>query len=152
MRFTNTVLVIFTMVFPVWGSVGEATETGEAQTDKIKEILLNTKFNELELNETDSSTGAVARDTHSPQYKIGFKDGYQRAVHDVKQSFGEALAIPTTTSAGGAKEPDHDAVQEWLDKSYSKLVVENNWMEGIQAATVALSIDPDVAVGYINRT
>jgi len=124
-------------------SVGFAQEAPQ-HTDKIKQILLNTKFNELDVEVDQHST--EPRNTDSVQYKMGYKDGYQKAVTDVKNSIGQALAVPSAGMVSGV-----GSAQQWVKKSFNKLTHEADWKEGIEAATVAISLNPNNAIPYINR-
>ncbi|NOZ53582.1 MAG: tetratricopeptide repeat protein [Gammaproteobacteria bacterium] len=113
-------------------------------SDKIKQILLNAKFKELDID-VDQKT-LEQRDADSIQYKIGYKDGYQRAVTDAQNSFSQALAAPASIVANST-----GTAQQWVKKSFNKLTHEGDWKEGIEAATVAISLNPNDATPYINR-
>jgi len=123
--------------------IGFAQEAPQ-NSDKIKQILLDTKFNELDV--AVDKTSLEQRNPDSIQYKIGYKEGYQKAVSDVKNSLGQALAAPRSSAVSRV-----GSAQQWVTKSFNKLTHEADWKAGIEAATVAISLNPSDAVPYVNR-
>ena len=124
---------------------GSVLAAGTPQSGKIQQILLDTKYKEM--NADVKADGQGQANTSSVQYKIGYKEGYGKAVSDLKQVLGEALGSVQAPQTG-----DHKSAQQWLSKSYQKLSKERNWMEGVEAATVAISINPKLTAAYINRS
>ena len=94
----------------------------------------------------------------SEQYKNGFNDGYNQAVIDLvksqllSESSSNALIIPiTSTSQNQTNSEDVGASQEWLDQSFSYLVSQD-WSKAITTSTQAITLNPESALGYINRS
>ncbi|MEJ2180944.1 MAG: tetratricopeptide repeat protein [Gammaproteobacteria bacterium] len=106
------------------GFISASSASSAAQDqDKIQQILLDAKFAEMDV-QVDSKTGDQARDVDSVQYKIGFKDGYQKAVDDLKKSLAGA-SVPAATT---------------------------DWDGAIKSATAAITLNPNDPVAYINRS
>ena len=127
-----------------------------AESDKIKQILMNTKLSELEMN-VDQSSNANSRDTESVQYKIGFKDGYQKAVADLKNSLSQETLVPANGKSNASQVADkkvgkEQAAAALLTKSFQDLVSEGNWDAAISAATQAIKLNPNDPVAFINRS
>jgi len=131
-------------------------ETNNQDSDKIKQILMNTKLGEMNMD-VDQSSGNTSRDVSSVQYKIGFKDGYQKAVTDLKSSLNQesvntAASTKVAQSTENKKQTDAKAATALLAASFDKLVKEGNWDGAIDAATKAIKLNPDDPVAYINRS
>lgn len=132
-----------------------AAENGQ-DSNKIKQILMNTKLGELDM-EVDQSSTSGNRDVNSVQYKIGFKDGYQKAVSDLKNSLNHetlnpavATKVAQTPANQGAQEKKQMLAQ--LTESFHQLAEERDWQGAIDAATKAIKIDSNDPVAYINRS
>jgi Flp pilus assembly protein TadD len=148
--FATTVISIvtcFTVTTESWAA------DGDNESDKIKQILMNTKLSELEMN-VDQSSGSKTRDTSSVQYKIGFKDGYQKAVADLKNSLNDKTLIPASGDKKDSQVADKEeqAAAALLTKSFQDLVNEGNWGAAISAASKAIKLNPNDPVAYINRS
>lgn len=126
------------------------------EPDKIKKILMNTKLGELDM-QVDENTSQQSRNTESVQYRIGFKDGYEKAVQDLKSSISSGdIVIPgatVTVKAPSTEDPQQAAVKakELTSKSFTELVKDGNWDAAIQSASEAIRLNPNSAVPYINR-
>lgn len=145
--FSGICLVAF-VTTEVW-----AAEGGQ-QPDKIKQILMNTKFGEMDM-EVDQSPGASKRDVSSVQYKIGFKDGYQKAVVDLKNSLKQGSinsSSLTRVAQVDKKEQDINAAIVGLAEKFQELASEGDWDGAIKAATSAIKLNRNDPVAYINRS
>lgn len=126
-------------------------------SDNIKKILMDTKLNELDMRVDDTSS-QQARDTQSVQYKIGFKDGYEKAVQDLKSAISDgSLVLPAAKAAGQAASASDSQqleakARELSAKSFKELVNNSDWDAAIQSATEAIRLKPDDPVPYINRS
>jgi tetratricopeptide (TPR) repeat protein len=143
------------------GSLSVASFFGAAavaeNSDNIKKILMDTKLSELDMK-VDERTSQQARDTKSLQYKIGFKDGYEKAVQDLKSSVSDgSLIIPGATvmvKAPAAENPQQAEAKakELTNKSFSELVNDGDWDAAIASATEAIRLKPTNPIPYINRS
>jgi tetratricopeptide (TPR) repeat protein len=124
-------------------------ESNAQESDKIKQILMNTKLGELDMK-VDQATATTERDVSSVQYKIGFKDGYQKAVADLKNSLNQQTVTPAATKVAQPDNPGKAAALQ--AKSFQELVKEGDWDAAIQAATQAIKLNPRDHVAYINRS
>ena len=124
-------------------------------SDKIKQILLNTRLSELDMS-VEQSAEQSNRDTSSVQYKIGFKDGYQKAVADLKNSLSQDLIVPTASATVAAtnkpEQTDKDKATTLASKSFEELVHDGNWDAAISSATAAIKLNPNDSIAYINRS
>lgn len=148
--------VLFYLVFCI-GSIGFIS-TGFAadakqDSDKIQQILLNAKFAEMQVDSDDTNQ---PRDVNSVQYKIGFKDGYQKAVEDFKKSLASGVVVtPAVTSQTASVEqskPPQAKANELVNDSFEKLVKEGDWDAAIKSATAAINLNPADPTAYINRS
>ena len=125
-------------------------------SDNIKKILMNTKLSELDM-QVDEKTSQQARDKDSVQYKIGFKDGYEKAVQDLKGSLSSGdLVIPgatVTVRAAITEDPQKAAAKakELTSKSFAELVNDGDWDAAIKSASEAIRLNPTNPIPYINR-
>lgn len=151
----------------VTASVSYAQDASQ-NSDNIKQILLNTKLQELDVK-VDQDANSQA-DPNSVQYKIGFKDGYKKAVADLKNSLGQStLVIPGQSGAKAAsaatnitpkQQPNAKMVDltesgnsdELVSKSFNELMRNGNWDAAIVAASKAISMKPNDHAAYINRS
>ena len=148
----------FFFVFGISGmafaSAGVASDTSQ-ESDKIKQILLNAKSAETQAMTGDASQ---ARDENAVQYKIGFKDGYQKAVDDLKKSLSGGTGAPATAAltatTAAVERPDQTKAKanELVHKSFEQLVQDGNWEAAIQSTTAAMKLNPVDPVPYINRS
>ena len=157
MIFTKTLpRVIGGFVLVMIGVAQAWAEGANQDSDKIKQILMNTKLGELDM-EVDQSSGSATRDVNSVQYKIGFKDGYQKAVADLKNSLNQGTATPAPEQKNSQSEQDDKQKQAsasaaLLAASFDKLMNERNWDGAIDAATRAINLNPNDPIAYINRS
>ena len=136
-----------------FGFISVSSVSGAAQDqDKIQQILLDAKFAEMDV-QVDSKTGDQARDVDSVQYKIGFKDGYQKAVDDLKKSLAGA-SVPAATTMAAAIDPGQEKMEasKLVSDSFEQLVRDKDWDGAIKSATAAISLNPNDPVAYINRS
>lgn len=131
-----------------------AADAGQ-QPDKIKQILMNTKFGEMDMD-AGQSNDASNRDVNSVQYKIGFKDGYQKAVADLKNSLNEdtlnsAKAVNVAQS-GNESQVNKKAALATLAEKFFELANQGDWDGAINTASQAIKLDPSDPVAYINRS
>lgn len=124
-------------------------ESNTQESDKIKQILMNTKLSELDMK-VDQATTKSERDISSVQYKIGFKDGYQKAVADLKNSLNQETLSPAATKV--TKSDNSGEPSALLAKSFQELVDEGDWDTAIDAATQAIKLNPRDHAAYINRS
>jgi tetratricopeptide (TPR) repeat protein len=120
--------------------------------DKIQQILLDAKFAEMQMDSSDTNQ---PRDVNSVQYKIGFKDGYQKAVEDLKKSLASGVVVPATASVDVAtQKPELTKAKadELIHKSFEQLVKEGDWDAAIKSATAAINLNPADPTAYINRS
>ena len=132
---------------PAWA------ESSNQESDKIKQILMNTKLSELDMKVDQSAKGE--RDVSSVQYKIGFKDGYQKAVADLKNSMNQEAVNPAASKVVQSEEnetQDQSAAAALLAKSFQELAQKGDWDAAIQAATKAIKLQPNDPAAYINRS
>jgi len=133
---------------PVWA------ESNDAESNKIKQILMNTKLDELDMKVDQA--GKDSRDINSVQYKIGFKDGYQKAVADLKNSLNQDAADPASNKSAqqteNNKQEGSAEAAALLAKSFQELVEKGDWDAAIAAATKAIQLSPNDPVAYINRS
>jgi Flp pilus assembly protein TadD len=135
------------------GFISASSASSAAQDqDKIQQILLDAKFAEMDV-QVDSKTGDQARDVDSVQYKIGFKDGYQKAVDDLKKSLAGA-SVPAATTMAAAKDPGQEKMEasKLVSDSFEQLVRDKDWDGAIKSATAAITLNPNDPVAYINRS
>lgn len=125
-------------------------------SNKIKQILLNTKLSEMESG-ANQAVAQNARDADSIQYKIGFKDGYQKAVADLKNSLSKD--VPSQAMAAGAVDASAESqkrrkqqAEKLVSESFQDLVHKGDWDAAIKAATAAIKLNPNDPVAYINRS
>jgi len=122
--------------------------------DRISQILLNTKMSERD-NSQVATNSAEAADVNSIQYKIGFKDGYQKAVKDLKSSMQNEK---TNTSVGPIGGGNYQAQSfslksnELVKLSFNLLVNQKDWDGAINAATDAIEYNPKNSVAFVNRS
>lgn len=136
-------------------SLSWAAETGQ-QSNKIKQILMNTKLDELDM-EVEQPSASGTRDVNSVQYKIGFKDGYQKAVTDLKNSLSQetlnpAAATKVAETTANQKAQKNKQILAQLTESFHELAEEGDWDGAITASTKAIKIDPNDPIAYINRS
>ena len=127
---------------------------GKGQSNKISQILMDTKLGELDMD-VDQSAGGKSRDTSSVQYKIGFKDGYQKAVADLKNSLGQEQVKTNKSSSTDAENKTAENAKTataLLAKSFQDLVSKGDWNGAISAASEAIKLNPGDPVAYINRS
>ena len=143
---------VFLLVFGI-GFLSSGLASGADQdSDKIKQILLNAKFAEMQAESVDTTQ---PRDVNSVQYKIGFKDGYQKAVEDLKKSLNTGIVAPATTVQLADTEHPEQATasaNELVHQSFEQLVKDGNWEAAIKSATAAININPADPIAYINRS
>ena len=132
-------------------SIGYAAEATQDQ-DKIQQILLDAKFAEMNVD-VESKDANQARDADSVQYKIGFKEGYQKAVDDLKNSLA-GVSVPAAATTAAVKDPEQEKADasKLVTDSFEKLVRDKDWDGAIKSATAAISLDPNDPVAYINRS
>ncbi|WP_455201904.1 tetratricopeptide repeat protein [Kaarinaea lacus] len=132
-------------------SSGYAGDTAQDQ-NKIQQILLNAKFAEMNVD-VESKDANQARDADSVQYKIGFKEGYQKAVDDLKQSLA-GVAVPAAAKTAPVIDPEQEKAEasKLVTDSFEKLVRDKDWDGAIKSATAAISLNPNDPVAYINRS
>jgi len=130
------------------GFAGDATQ----DQDKIQQILLDAKFVEMDV-QVDSKDANKARDVSAVQYKIGFKDGYQKAVDDLKKSLAGA-SVPAAATMAVAKDPEKEKAEasKLVSDSFEQLVQDKDWDGAIKSATAAIALNPNDPVAYINRS
>ena len=131
-------------------------EEASPQSNKIKQILLNTKLGELDMK-VDESSSASKPDTSSVQYKIGFKDGYQKAVSDLKNSLNQDTLNGATNlrvAQNIEKDPADDKAAKLavLSETFHQSASERDWVAAIDAASKAIKLDPNDPIAYINRS
>ena len=131
-----------------------AAEAGQ-QPDRIKQILMNTKLGEMDMDAAQSG-GAGNRDVNSVQYKIGFKDGYQKAVVDLKNSLNEGTlnsAKPEKVAQSSNEDlAKKKATLAGLAEKFHELASQSDWTNAIDAASKAIELDPRDPIAYINRS
>jgi len=136
------------VVFPA----GFASEANK-DSDKIKQILFNTKFAEMQVDTGDANQ---PRDVDSVQYKIGFKDGYQKAVQDLKQSMSSGVVVAPVAASNAEANPQPNPsrlkANELAHKSFEQLVKDGDWDAAIMSATAAINLNPADPTAYINRS
>ena len=145
--------VFFLSVFGIgFLSTGYASDTAQNQ-DKIQQILLDAKFAEMDV-QVDSKDANQARDVSSVQYKIGFKDGYQKAVDDLKKSLNAGAVPAGAAQLAVAKDPEQQKAEasKLVSDSFGQLVRDKDWDGAIKSATAAISLNPNDPVAYINRS
>ncbi|KPJ90701.1 MAG: hypothetical protein AMJ55_13155 [Gammaproteobacteria bacterium SG8_15] len=148
--------VLFHLVICI-GSVGffstGFTADAKQDSDKIQQILLNAKFAEMQVDSDDTNQ---PRDVNSVQYKIGFKDGYQKAVEDFKKSLASGVVVTpaetSQTASVGQSKPPQAKANELINDSFEKLVKEGDWGAAIKSATAAINLNPADPTAYINRS
>jgi tetratricopeptide (TPR) repeat protein len=148
--------VLFHLVFCIgsmgFSSMGFAADAKQ-DSDKIQQILLNAKFAEMQVDSNDTNQ---PRDVNSVQYKVGFKDGYQKAVEDFKKSLASGVVVtPAVTSQTASVEqskPLQAEANELVNDSFEKLVKEGDWDAAIKSATAAINLNPADPTAYINRS
>jgi len=122
--------------------------------DRISQILMSTKMSENGNNQENPETTAAA-DVNSIQYKIGFKDGYEKAVKDLKRSMADEKINSTVGPIGGG---NHQAQaftlksNELVRKSFDELVNGKNWDAAIKTTTDAIEYNPRNSVAFVNRS
>jgi len=128
-------------------------ETASKDSDKIKQILMNTKLGELDM-EVDDSSGNSSRDVSSVQYKIGFKDGYQKAVADLKNSLNEGgLVAPGSANVSQQGEKSERQVETIaLAKRFQESAKAGDWAAAVMLATKAINLNPNEPSAYVNRS
>ncbi|WP_455221707.1 tetratricopeptide repeat protein [Kaarinaea lacus] len=132
-------------------STGFASDANQ-DSDKIKQILFNAKFAEMQIEPGDANH---PRDVESVQYKIGFKDGYQKAVEDLKKSFASGVVTPVTasqTATDQQSKPPKAKANELVHKSFEQLVKDGDWDAAIKSASAAIDLNPADPTAYINRS
>ena len=139
------VKIIVTTLFGICVVSTSFAQDQPQNSDNIKQILMNTKLNELDMA-VDQSAAQSARDINSVQYKVGFKDGYEKAIADLKSSLSKEVMTPASTTVAGAK------AAEQVSKSFDELVHEGNWDAAIASASSAIKLNPNDPVAYINRS
>ena len=132
-------------------TVSSASAAAQDQ-DKIRQILLDAKFAEMDV-QVYSKSGDQTRDVDSVQYKIGFKDGYQKAVEDLKKSLAGA-SVPAATTMAAAKDPEQETAEasKLVSASFEQLVRDKDWDGAIKSATAAITLSPNDPIAYINRS
>ena len=144
-------LIIFIVVI---GSIStSAAENTSKDQNKIQKILLDAKFTEMDV-QVESKDANQKRDADSVQYKIGFKDGYQKAVEDLKKTLASDVLPVGASQVAVAKNPEKEKEEasKLVSKSFQQLVQEKNWDAAIKSATAAINLNPEDPVAYINRS
>jgi tetratricopeptide (TPR) repeat protein len=145
----------FLFVFGIGGiyfAPSVPAENSSQEPDKIKQILLNAKSAEMQ---EDTGGADQTRDVNAVQYKIGFKDGYQKAVEDLKKSLNGGVAAPAAAAQMVTMENPEQIkakANELVHKSFEQLVKEGNWDAAVQSASAAIGINPVDPIAYINRS
>jgi len=146
---------IFHLIFCIAGAVvftASFADDTNKDGDKIKQILFNAKFAEMQVETGDANQ---PRDVESVQYKIGFKDGYQKAVEDLKHSMSSGMVAPSAVSKAAAApqvQPPRQQANELVHKSFQQLVKDGDWDAAIQSASAAIKLNPADPTAYINRS
>lgn len=134
---------------------------GQTSVDKgsIKAIMQESASLEKRIGERRRAASR-ASDSASRQYKIGFKDGYNKAVLDLVKTELLPRSKPTSTlsslpqsSQNAAVKPaiDYKKASSWVYDSYTRLK-SADWESAIKNATVAITLDPWMASSYVNRS
>jgi len=149
-NFTTPVIYGFILMTgttsPVWSETSSSQES-----DKIKQILMNTKLGEMDMNVESATTDS--RDVASVQYKIGFKDGYQKAVSDLKNSLNQnSMSTASATKVAMQGEtPVEKETSATLAKKFQDYSKAGDWAAAITVATKAIKLNPNEPSAFINR-
>jgi len=123
--------------------------------DKINQILLDAKQGEA-VGSNQSYAPSESADVNSVQYKIGFKDGYQKAVIDIKASMNTSGSSKGAIGATDATSSQNQALivksNELVSQSFNELVNKNDWDAAIEATSNAIDFYPKNSVAFINRS
>ncbi len=145
--------MILFFVFGFGFILTSAAEDASTQQNKIRNILLDAKFTEMDV-QVDSKQANQVRDAESVQYKIGFKDGYQKAVDDLKKSLNSGAVPVGASQMAVAENPEKQKAKasKLVSTSFQNLVQDKDWDAAIKSATAAISLNPEDPVAYINRS
>ena len=118
--------------------------------DKSTELDKQIQVRQQQANADNSAAGA--------QYKIGFQDGYNKAVLDlVKTQLVSPDATPGAAANSGANASlpgpvkDYRHAMNWVLDSFQS-VQKRDWEGAIKAASVAIVLNPWDSSPYINRS
>lgn len=121
----------------------------------IKAITQQSASLEKQIDERQRAANR-STDPAARQYRIGFKDGYNKSVLDLVKT--ELLPQSTQTSLPQSSQSmvvksavNYQKAASWVRDSYTRLKIAD-WETAIKNATVAIILDPWIASPYVNRS